>query len=193
MNKNAESYLIVGLGNPGKKHRMNRHNVGFMLLDMLAAECDLTFSRRKSKALITEWLFEGHKIILAKPQTYMNLSGRSVAPLLRFYRLPARHMLVAYDELDLPAGVIRMRPEGGTGGHRGMRSIIHELGSNAFPRIRIGIGRPPGRMDPADYVLTDFNSDEQEAITNVLARAAGCVRLFIGEGIQAAMTCCNTT
>jgi PTH1 family peptidyl-tRNA hydrolase len=192
MNSTAKSFLIVGLGNPGREYLQNRHNVGFMLLDALAEQCELTFLRRKSKALITEWFVDGEKVILAKPQTFMNLSGRSVAPLLRFYRLPTCRLLVAYDELDLPAGTIRMRAEGSAGGHRGMRSIIHELGTDAFPRLRIGIDRPPGRMDPADYVLKNFNPKEREAMADVFKRATECVRLYIDEGIQAAMNCCNT-
>lgn len=186
-------FLIVGLGNPGKEHRSNRHNIGFMLLDVLAEEHNCAFARRKSNSLVTEFMLDDSKIILAKPQTFMNLSGRAVAPLLRFFRIPPARLLVAYDELDLPLGRIRMRPGGGSGGHRGMRSIIHELGSQDFPRLRLGIDRPPGRMDPADYVLQDFRPEDQEFILTQLKRASECVSKFIREGIQAAMTCCNTT
>lgn len=187
------TYLIVGLGNPGKEHRSNKHNIGFMLLDILADEYGCSFARRKSKSLVSEFMLDEAKVILAKPQTFMNLSGRAVAPLLRFFRIPPARMLVAYDELDLPLGRIRIRPAGGSGGHRGMRSIIHEVGTQDFPRLRLGIDRPPGRMDPADYVLQDFRADDQELVLGQLKRASECVSMFIREGIQAAMTCCNTT
>jgi PTH1 family peptidyl-tRNA hydrolase len=191
-NKENLTYLFVGLGNPGKEHRRNRHNVGFMLLDLLAAELGLTFRRRKSLALITDGHMLDRKVILAKPQTFMNLSGRSVGSLMRFYRIPRSNLLIAYDELDLPSGSIRLLPGGGSAGHKGMRSIIEHLATQDFPRLRIGIGRPPGRMDPSDYVLQDFSSDELVLLEGTLKRAVECLRLFISEDIQAAMTCCNT-
>jgi PTH1 family peptidyl-tRNA hydrolase len=118
----------------------------------------------------------------------MNLSGRSVGSLTRFYRISYSDMLVAYDDLDLPPGTMQLRPAGGSAGHNGMRSIFDNLGTQAFPRLRIGIGRPPGHMDPADYVLQDFNSDDQTLLEIALKRAVDCVRLYIHEGIQAAMT-----
>lgn len=192
MMETQNTFLVVGLGNPGKEHRSNRHNIGFMLLDVMAQEYHCAFSRRKSKSLVTDFTLDGSKIILAKPQTFMNLSGRAVAPLLRFFRIPTERLLVAYDELDLPLGMLRMRPGGGSGGHRGMSSIIHELGTQDFPRLRLGIDRPPGRMDPADYVLQNFRAEDQELILDQLRRACECVSMFIQEGIQAAMTCCNT-
>ncbi len=191
MTESTASYLIVGLGNPGKQYRRNRHNVGFMLLDKLAEDLQIEFSRKKSKAAFSECLLDGKQVYLAKPQTFMNDSGRSVAPLARFFRIPESQLLVVYDELDLPTGSIRIRPAGGSGGHRGMRSIIQESGTQEFPRMRIGIGRPPGRMEPADYVLQDFSSDEWIDFPLVLDRGVACVRIFIHEGIQAAMTCCN--
>jgi len=187
MTKLSAPFLIVGLGNPGKEHARNRHNVGFMLLDKLADDFQITFSRRKSNAAVAECLLDEKKVYLAKPQTFMNDSGRSVEALVRFFRIPESQLLVVYDELDLPTGNIRIRPAGGSGGHRGMRSIIHELGTQDFPRMRIGIGRPPGKMDPADFVLQDFSPDEKIEFPLVLNRAAECVRLFIQEGIQSAM------
>lgn len=187
------THLIIGLGNPGKEHNLNRHNVGFMLLDQLATELGLTFSRHQFSALYTDGPFEGHKIILAKPQTFMNLVGRSVGPLTRFYRISTSNLIVAYDDLDLPLGTIRLRPAGGSAGHKGMQSIFEQLGTEAFPRLRIGIGRPPGRMDPADYVLQDFSRDELQMLEVILGEAVDCIRLFIREGIQAAMTYSNTT
>jgi len=185
--------LIIGLGNPGKEHNLNRHNVGFMLLDQLAAELGLKFSRHQFLALYTDGPFEGHKIILAKPQTFMNLVGRSVGPLTRFYRISTSNLIIAYDDLDLPLGTIRLRPAGGSAGHKGMQSIFEQLGTEAFPRLRIGIGRPPGKMDPADYVLQDFSRDELQMLEVILGEAVDCIHLFIREGIQAAMTYSNTT
>ena len=187
------THLIIGLGNPGKEHNLNRHNVGFMLLDRLAAELGLEFSRHQSSALVTDGHFEGHKIILAKPQTFMNLVGRSAGPLTRFYRIVISDLIVAYDDLDLPLGTIRLRPAGGSAGHKGMQSIFEQLGTEAFPRLRIGIGRPPGQMDPADYVLQDFSQDELQMLEVILGEAIDCIRLFIREGIQAAMTHSNMT
>lgn len=186
-------YLIVGLGNPGREYFLNRHNVGFMLLDKLAEDLKVDFSRKKSKAAFAEWNIDGKKIYLAKPQTFMNQSGRSVASLMRFFRIPESHLFVIYDELDLPTGNIRIRPAGGSGGHRGMHSIIQELRTQEFPRMRIGIGRPPGRMEPADYVLQDFISEELIDLDVVLNHATKCVRIFIDAGIQAAMNYCNAT
>lgn len=188
----TKTKLIIGLGNPGKKHYNNRHNVGFMILDLLANELGFEFTRRQFKALVTDGSFNGSKLILAKPQTFMNHSGRSVGSLTRFYRIPYSDMLVAYDDLDLPPGTMQLRPAGGSAGHNGMRSIFDNLGTQAFPRLRIGIGRPPGRMDPADYVLQDFNSDDQPLLEIALKRAVDCVRLYIHEGIQAAMTKFNS-
>ena len=188
----TKTKLIIGLGNPGKKHYNNRHNVGFIILDLLANELGFEFTRRQFKALVTDGSFNGSKLILAKPQTFMNHSGRSVGSLTRFYRIPYSDMLVAYDDLDLPPGTMQLRPAGGSAGHNGMRSIFDNLGTQAFPRLRIGIGRPPGRMDPADYVLQDFNSDDQPLLEIALKRAVDCVRLYIHEGIQAAMTKFNS-
>ena len=191
MTESPAPFLIVGLGNPGKRYQRNRHNIGFMLLDKLAEDLQIDFKRKKSKALLAECHLDGTKLFLAKPQRFMNDSGRSVAQLMRFFKIPESHLFVIYDELDLPTGNIRIRPIGGSGGHRGMRSIIHEVGSQEFARMRIGIGRPPGRMDPADYVLQDFHADEMIDISLVVDRAVECVRIFILEGIQAAMNCCN--
>jgi PTH1 family peptidyl-tRNA hydrolase len=191
MTELSTSFLIVGLGNPGKEYTRNRHNVGFMLLDRRGDDLQVTFSRRKSNAAFAECLLDGKKVYLAKPQTFMNDSGRSVEGLVRYFHIPESQLLVVYDELDLPTGNIRIRPAGGSGGHRGVRSIIHELGTQEFPRMRIGIGRPPGKMDPADYVLQDFSADESIELPLVLKRAAECVRIFVQEGIQAAMNAGN--
>jgi len=151
--------LIVGLGNPGRKYADNRHNVGFQCLDRLAEAWGLSFSRQKHKALLAQGQIAGLKVILAKPHTFMNLSGEAMERMARFYKVPPENILVIYDDLDLPVGRIRLRPEGGSGGHKGMQSIIEHLGSNGFPRLRVGIGRPT-HGDPVDYVLGDFTLDE---------------------------------
>jgi PTH1 family peptidyl-tRNA hydrolase len=187
----SQTFLIVGLGNPGKEHHDNRHNVGFMLIDLLAEKLQFSFSRRKSKSRIAEGYIGDQKVILVKPHNFMNLSGHSVSRLVRFFKVPLSNILVAYDELDLPLESIRIRPSGGSGGHKGMQSIIQQVGSPDFPRLRIGIGRPPGRMDPADFVLQDFTPGEKELIDVTLHQAVECIQLFVSDDLDAAMTCCN--
>ena len=155
-------FLIVGLGNPGPDYRQNRHNVGFMVVDALAKALDIQLQRVELRALVGKGLLDGERVILAKPQTYMNSSGQSVAPLARFYKIPLEQSLVVHDDLDLPFGSLRLRPLGGTGGQKGMESIVDKLGTRDFPRLRMGIGRPPGRMDPADYVLQNFDASQQD-------------------------------
>ena len=178
--------LIVGLGNPGRKYAGNRHSVGFQCLDRLAEAWGLPFSRRKHKALLAQGEIAGLKVILAKPQTFMNLSGDAVERLARFYKLPPENILVIYDDLDLPLGRVRLRPEGGSGGHKGMKSIVEHLGTNGFPRLRVGIGRPT-HGDPVDYVLDDFAPDEQIAIEEAYERVVSTVELWLTEGIATAM------
>ena len=141
-----ETFLLIGLGNPGAEYRYNRHNAGFTLMDKLATELGFSFSRRQMDALTSDGLYENRKVILAKPQTFVNSSGRPVASLSRFYKIPLSNLLVVFDDLDIPLGSIRLLPKGGTAGHRGMVSIIESLGTREFPRLRIGIGRPPGKM-----------------------------------------------
>jgi len=184
-------FLIVGLGNPGREYRQNRHNTGFMAIDRLAERLGVSFSRLESRALVTKGEYQGSRIVLAKPQTYMNLSGQAVGPLLRFYKVPLDNLLVIYDDVDLPLGTLRIRPGGGAGGQKGMSSIIERLGTQDFPRLRVGIGRPPGRMDASAYVLQDFSKTELEILNNTLDRAAEAALVFVAEGIQAAMNSFN--
>ncbi|MFW6115725.1 MAG: aminoacyl-tRNA hydrolase [Chloroflexota bacterium] len=181
-------YLVAGLGNPGPKYADNRHNVGFRCVERVASAHGLSFDRRQKRARVALGTILQRSVILAKPQTYMNKSGYAVGSLVHFYRVPMERILVVYDDLDLPLGTIRLRPSGGTGGHRGMRSIINQLGRQDFPRLRIGIGRPPGRMDPADYVLQDFSADEEELVEEALEQAAGAIEAWLVEGIDEAMT-----
>jgi PTH1 family peptidyl-tRNA hydrolase len=190
-NGETQSFLIVGLGNPGRDYQRNRHNAGFMFVTRLAEELNLSFSRVEMKALIAKGKIQGRQIILAKPQTYMNLSGQSVASLGRYYKVPMASLLVAYDDVDLPFGIIRLRPGGGSGGHNGMKSIIQSLGTQEFPRLRIGIDRPPGRMEAADYVLQDFSAFETEALDQIITRCVEAVLLFMDKGIDTAMNMYN--
>ena len=183
-----QQFLIVGLGNPGRNYRGNRHNLGFILVDHLAARLSLSFTRMQSKALVTQGEYEGKSVVLAKPQTFMNLSGQAVSGLVRFYKLPLVNLLVAYDDVDLPLGSLRLRPSGGSGGHKGMESIIVQLGNQDFPRLRLGVDRPPDRMEAADYVLQNFSRDELESLPQTLDRAVDAVLVFLNEGLQQAMT-----
>ena len=183
----TENYLIIGLGNPGREYKDNRHNIGFMLIDRLAVRLNARGMKLQSKAIVTSGLYEERKLILAKPQTYMNLSGQSVQGLLNFYKIPAENLLVAHDDLDIPLGTIRIRPSGGAGGQRGMASTIERLGTQDFPRLRLGIGRPPGRMDPAAYVLQDFSRADLLIVSETLDRAADAVQEFVINGLNAAM------
>lgn len=184
--------LVVGLGNPGRHYRRNRHNAGFMLIDQMASEFKLRLERSHSESLVAEGTYSDKRFVLAKPQTYMNETGRAVAALVRSYRVELPDLLVAFDDLDLPLGMLRMRPFGGSSGHRGMVSVANHLGDPGFPRLRIGIDRPSPRIDPASYVLTDFKPDESTLFTEALERATDCVRRFLDAGIEKAMTDCNT-
>jgi PTH1 family peptidyl-tRNA hydrolase len=181
------TYLIVGLGNPGREYKDNRHNVGFMLIDRLCVQLNARMSRMQAKALVGSVNYEGCKLIFAKPQTYMNLSGQSIQGLARFYKLPLENMIVAHDDLDLPFGTIRIRPGGGPGGQKGVASAIERLGTKDFRRLRIGIGRPPGRMDPSAYVLQDFPKADQGFLSEILDYSADAILTFVTEGLDAAM------
>jgi PTH1 family peptidyl-tRNA hydrolase len=183
----TETYLIVGLGNPGREYRENRHNIGFMLVDRLAVKLDARFTRLQSKALVASAVYRERKIILAKPQTFMNLSGQSVQGLMHFYKLPIENLLIAHDDLDLPVGAIRIRPDGGSAGQKGMASILERLGTDEFARIRLGIGRPPGQMQAPDYVLQDFSNADLTIISETLSRAAEAALEFMVNGLDAAM------
>ncbi len=183
----TSTYLIIGLGNPGREYKDTRHNIGFMMIDLLAVRLDARGMKLQSKAIVTSALYEEHRIILAKPQTYMNLSGHSVQGLLHFYKTPQTHLLVAHDDLDLPFGTIRIRTTGGPGGQRGMANTIELLGTKDFPRLRLGIGRPPGRMNPKDYVLQNFSKDDLRLLPDILNHAADAALEFVMNGLNAAM------
>jgi len=185
--------LIIGLGNPGKTYAHNRHNVGFQCLNYFARLHSIRFDRRQCQARVGIGKVSGEKLLLARPGTFMNLSGKSVACLVRKYNVPASDLLVIYDDLDLPLGKIRLRQSGSSGGHKGMNSIISALGSEDFPRIRVGIGRPQAEKQPVsedrivNYVLNDFSSQEEAIIKPVIAKVAEAIECFLTQGIDAAM------
>lgn len=182
-----ETYLIVGLGNPGAEYRLTRHNFGFMVLDALAEHWSVQLKKIKFQAVYVEDRFKGNKVILAKPLTFMNESGRSVAPLMRYFKVPSENMLVIHDDLDLPLGTLRIRPSGSSGGQRGIESITKLLGTQEFPRMRLGISRPPGQMEPKDYVLKNFLPNEEELKKIVLRQAIEAIECFIENGLTTAM------
>lgn len=186
-------FLVVGLGNPGREYVNTRHNIGFMLVDRLTIRLGARGMRLQSKAIVITAQYEGRRLILAKPQTFMNLSGQSIQGLIHFYKLPLDNVLVAHDDLDLPLNTIRMRPGGGAGGQKGVKSTIDQLGTAEFSRLRLGIDRPPGRMDPADYVLQDFSQKEILALSGTLDRAADAALTWVVEGLNTAMNKFNGT
>ena len=178
--------LIVGLGNPGKEYADTRHNVGFRAVEELARRARLTWERPRLKAEQSRGTIAGREVVLAKPQTYMNLSGASVAQLVRWYKTPLDQLLIIHDDLDLPFGQLRLRAEGSGGGQNGMGSIIQQLGTNSIHRLKIGIGRP-NWGDAKDYVLTRFTKDQAAELPAVIGRAADAAELWLAEGILPAM------
>jgi peptidyl-tRNA hydrolase, PTH1 family len=181
-----DRWLIVGLGNPGPEYARNRHNVGFLVADELAERAGARFKRDRSRAQLATGKLAGQAVILAKPMSYMNASGRPVAALRAFYKLPGDRIVVIHDELDIPFESIRLKFGGGDNGHNGLRSVSTALGSRDYYRIRVGIGRPPGRMDPADFVLRDFATAEREAVPEILGRAADAAEALIQRGLAVA-------
>ncbi|MBV6401144.1 MAG: Peptidyl-tRNA hydrolase [Anaerolineales bacterium] len=183
----TDPYLLIGLGNPGREYANTRHNFGFMAIDRLAVRLNARGMKVQSKAIVMDSKYADHKLILAKPQTYMNLSGQSVQGLAHFYKIPNENLMILSDDLDLPFGTIRIRASGGPGGQRGLSSILEKLGTKDIPRMRLGIGRPPGRMDPADYVLQNFSRDDLKSLSELLDRAADAALEFVTDGLTAAM------
>jgi PTH1 family peptidyl-tRNA hydrolase len=183
--------LVVGLGNPGRRYRHTRHNIGWEVVDRLAAAHRIAIATDEGWAETGRGTVRGQRVLLARPETYMNASGAAVAYLRRRHRVTPEHLLVVLDDLDLPAGTLRLREQGSHGGHNGLRSIIEELGTSAFPRLRVGIGRPPAGVDPADYVLERPTAEERRRLDEAVAEAAEGVERWIAEGLQAAMRYCN--
>jgi len=210
-----ETYLVVGLGNPGREYTGNRHNAGFMVADLLAGRMGARFGRHKrAVAEVAEgrlvlgfsgadprvagmrgadqpWQGGGPRLVLAKPLTYMNLSGGPVVALSQFYKIPVGNIIAVHDELDLGYGTVRAKVGGGEGGHNGLRSMSKSLGSKEYVRVRFGIGRPPGRQDPADFVLSDFNAAERKELDFLVDRAADVVETVVTHGVEVAQNAYN--
>jgi len=184
----AETWLVVGLGNPGPRYELTRHNVGQLVIDELAARRGETLRSHKANARVAEtWLRPGGaKLVLAKPNSFMNVSGGPVASLARFYSVPAQRVVVVHDELDIPFDTIKLKAGGGPGGHNGVRDVAKALDTPEFSRVRVGIGRPPGRQDAADWVLEPFSASQRTPLAHLVGDAADAVEQLIDEGLVAA-------
>ena len=181
------TYIVVGLGNPEKKYEHTRHNVGFDVLQVLSQKLDIPLNKLRCKALTGEGRIGGERVVLAAPQTYMNLSGKSVVELLRWYKADAKHLIVVYDDVDLPQGRLRVRAGGSAGTHNGMRNIVYLTGRDDFPRVRIGIGKPEPGRDLAAYVLGKYPPEARQAMFDAFLRAADAVQAIVTGGAEAAM------
>ena len=178
--------LIVGLGNPGRKYASHRHNVGFGSVDLLAEELNIEIGKRSFGALVGQGSLKGEKLLLAKPQTFMNLSGDAVQPLLGYYKLPHDDLIVVHDDVDIELGKLKVAYQAGHGGHNGIRSIVDNLGGNDFYRVRLGVGRPPAMIDTADYVLHPFSEDEREVSEKLMKNGSDAIKTLIEKGLKEA-------
>lgn len=182
-----DSWLIVGLGNPGREYEKTRHNAGFRAIDVLADQLGCKIDRLKFQGLYTQTLYQGQKLFLLKPQTYMNLSGRSVLQLSAYFNIPPQRIIVLFDDISLPPGRLRIRGDGSAGGHNGIKSIISEVGSQEFPRVKIGVGaKPHPEQDLADWVLSSFSAKEEKDLTSALERAADAALCIIEKSVSEA-------
>lgn len=184
----TDTWLIVGLGNPGAEYKANRHNVGQMVLDELARRMGGNFKTHKARAQVLEGRLGigGPRLVLSKPMSYMNVSGGPVAGLAGFYGIPPDHVVAVHDEIDIPFNTVKLKSGGGEGGHNGLRDISRALGTKDYLRVRVGVGRPPGRMETADYVLRDFGTVERKELPFLLDEAADAVETLVREGLVAA-------
>ncbi|HEX4257333.1 MAG TPA: aminoacyl-tRNA hydrolase [Streptosporangiaceae bacterium] len=180
-----ERWIIAGLGNPGPEYAGNRHNAGHMVVDLLAERMGARFKAHRSRNEVADGRLAGIPVTLAKPRTYMNTSGGPVAALASFYKVPPERVVIVHDELDIPFGTVRLKLGGGDNGHNGLRSITKSLGTNAYNRVRIGIGRPPGRMDAAAFVLRDFSTTERKELPLLIDRGADAVEMLLSKGMAA--------
>ena len=179
--------IIVGMGNPGVQYRMSRHNIGFQVVDHLAVINHLSVRTKRFKSLYGTGWIDSQRVVLAKPITFMNRSGEAVKKATDFFHLKLEDLVVVHDDLDLPFGRLRFKRRGGDGGHQGIRSIIERMGGNNFLRLKVGIGRPPQGMDPAEYVLEVFDKIEQSHLNQTLSQAAECLKVMLLEGVEKAM------
>lgn len=184
-------YFVVGLGNPGLQYDLTRHNVGFEAVDRFAKDNGIIFNMKKHKAIIGNGIVGGKKVIVVKPQTYMNLSGECIHELLSFYKEDAKSLIVIYDDTSLQLGKMRIRSKGSSGGHNGIKSIIQHLGHDEFTRIKLGIGEKPQGWDLADYVLSRFNKDEIPLVNEIVEQASKAVEMLIDEGVYSSMNAFN--
>lgn len=192
LGKAKESWLIVGLGNPGKEYTKTRHNCGFRAIDILAENLNCKIDKSKFQGLYGQTTCNGNKVFLLKPQTYMNLSGRSVLQMSAYFNIPPQRIIVIFDDISLVPGRLRIRSDGSAGGHNGIKSIINELGSQDFPRIKIGVGaKPNAEQDLADWVLSTFSASEEKALTGALNNAADAALCIMDKGIQTAANLYN--
>jgi len=191
LREQVDQFLFIGLGNPGREYDQTRHNIGFLVIDRFAERWNVRVEKYRYKSLMGEYRQEYFKAILVKPQTFMNNSGQAVRSFFNFYKPPLSQVLVIYDDLDIPFGTIRIRQDGGSGGQKGMKSIIEHLGTDDFPRMRVGIGRPPGKMDSTDFILDKFRPKEQVDLDIILNYCADALDVFIKDGIEMAMTSFN--
>ena len=180
-------YIICGLGNPGKEYETTRHNIGFRVLDRLADKYNIDINDKSQKGLLGKGIIEGNKVILVKPQTFMNLSGECIRAVCDYYKETPDHVIIVYDDIYFEVGKLRVRPKGSAGGHNGIKSIIACLGTDEFPRVRFGVGNKPDRMDLADHVLGHFSKDDEEIIAKRLDTACDAVVCIMNEGCDAAM------
>jgi PTH1 family peptidyl-tRNA hydrolase len=192
--RSSDTWLIVGLGNPGREYEKTRHNAGFRAMDILAQKLGCQPDKLKYQGLYCQATYQGKKLLLLKPQTFMNLSGRSVAPLAAFFKVPAKNIIVMFDDISLPPGRLRIRADGSAGGHNGIKSIIAELGNQDFPRVKIGVGaKPHPDFDLADWVLSAFTAQEEKALQPALERAADAALAIIDHGVPEAANRFNGT
>ena len=180
-------YLIVGLGNPGKQYFATRHNIGFSAMDYLSQKHNIAITKIKHKGLIGEGSINGERVLLLKPQTFMNLSGESVRDAATFYKIPSENIMIIYDDVSLPVGKIRLREKGSAGGHNGIKSIIAHLGTDVFPRVKIGVGSPKPETDLADHVLGRISKEEEKILFEMLEKTNGAVETFVKQGMERAM------
>ncbi len=183
--------VIAGLGNPGRKFENTRHNVGFDTVDLLAWRHGIKITKLKCKALVGEGIIENRRVLLVKPQTFMNSSGESIREIIEYYKVPVKNIIVIYDDVDLKPGKLRIRPKGSSGTHNGMKSVIYQIQSDEFPRVRIGIGPKPDGWDLADYVLSRFKPEEREIVNKTITRAADAIEEMLRNGLEAAMNIYN--
>lgn len=180
-------YLIAGLGNPSKTYEGTRHNVGFTMIDVIGNKFDIDVTTKKHKALVGRGVIDGMRVILAKPQTYMNLSGESIREIVDFYKIEPENIIIIYDDISLDVGQLRIRKKGSAGGHNGVKNIIAHLGTQEFPRIKVGIGNKPEGWDLADYVLSRYSKSEQEALEEAADGVVGALKLMLADDIDGAM------